>query len=157
MAEPWHADRLDAAMNGFMRYFLVYLNPVMHRTEFRGRVYSELEIIACMALSVIGPMRPGALSRGLRIEKGTLTSVIRRLSGLGLIERTGVVGDHRGYQVSLTRAGDDLIDHLTQQRRRGFRELFGSLDPADAEAAARGIDIITAHLKDWEDQHGPVD
>jgi DNA-binding MarR family transcriptional regulator len=157
VAEPGHADRLDAAMTGFMRYFLVYVNPVMHRTEFGGRVYSELEIIVCMALGVIGPMRPGALSRGLRIEKGTLTSVIRRLSEQGLIERTGVVGDDRGYQVSLTRSGNDLIEHLTEQRRKGFRELFGTLDPADADAAARGIDIITAHLKDWEDQHGPVD
>ena len=156
-AEQRHTDLLEAAMTGFMRYFMVYVNPVMHRTDFRGRLYSELEIIVCMGLSVIGPMRPGALSRGLRIEKGSLTSVIRRLCELGLIERTGVVGDERGYEVSLTPAGDDLIDHLRDQRGRGFRELFGSLDPADAEAAARGIGIITAHLKDWEAQHGPVD
>ena len=144
-------------MTAFMRYFLVYVNPVMHRTEFRGRLFSELEIIVCMALSVVGPMRPGALSRGLRIEKGTLTSVIRRLRDLGLIERTEVAGDERGYQVSLTSSGYDLIDHLREQRERGFRELFATLDPVDAEAAARGIDIITAHLKDWEAQHGPVD
>ncbi|HEY3407223.1 MAG TPA: MarR family transcriptional regulator [Propionicimonas sp.] len=157
MAEPRHADRLDDAMTAFMRYFLVYLNPVMHRTEFRGRLFSELEIIVCMALSVVGPMRPGAISRGLRIEKGTLTSVIRRLRDLGLIERTDVVGDERGYQVSLTPSGHDLIDHLRRQRERGFRELFATLDPVDAETAARGIDIITAHLKDWEAQHGPVD
>ncbi len=157
MAEPRHADLLDDAMTAFMRYFLVYLNPIMHRTEFRGRVFSELEIIACMGLSVVGPMRPGALSRGLRIEKGTLTSVIRRLRELGLIERTEVVGDDRGYRVSLTPSGHEFIDHLTEQRERGFRELFATLDPVDAEAAARGIDIVTAHLKDWEAQHGPVD
>jgi DNA-binding MarR family transcriptional regulator len=157
VTEPRHADRLDDAMTDFMRYFLVYVNPVMHRTEFRGRLFSELEIIVCMGLSVVGPMRPGALSRGLRIEKGTLTSVIRRLRELGLIERTEVVGDERGYQVSLTPSGYDLIDHLREQRERGFRELFATLDPVDAEAAARGIDIITAHLKDWEAQHGPVD
>ena len=157
VAEPRHADRLDAAMTGFMRYFLVYLNPIMHRTDYRGRLYTELEIIACMGLSVVGPMRPGALSRGLRIEKGTLTSVIRRLRELGLIERTEVVGDERGYQVSLTPAGDELIEHLREQRERGFRELFATLDPEDAEAAARGIGIITAHLKDWEAEHGPVD
>ncbi|HEY3549095.1 MAG TPA: MarR family transcriptional regulator [Propionicimonas sp.] len=157
MAELRPADLLDDSMTAFMRYFLVYVNPIMHRTEFRGRLFSELEIIVCMALSVVGPMRPGALSRGLRIEKGTLTSVIRRLRELGLIERTEVVGDERGYQVSLTPSGYDLIDHLREQRERGFRELFATLDPVDAEAAARGIGIITAHLKDWEAQHGPVD
>jgi DNA-binding MarR family transcriptional regulator len=157
VAELRPADLLDDSMTAFMRYFLVYVNPIMHRTEFRGRLFSELEIIVCMALSVVGPMRPGALSRGLRIEKGTLTSVIRRLRELGLIERTEVVGDERGYQVSLTPSGYDLIDHLREQRERGFRELFATLDPVDAEAAARGIGIITAHLKDWEAQHGPVD
>lgn len=157
MAEHVHTDRLDAAMTAFMRYFLVYVNPVMHRTEYGGRSYSELEIITCMALSVVGPMRPGGLSRGLRIEKGTLTSVIRRLRGLGLIERSDVVGDERGYQVSLTPAGEDLIEHLRLQREQGFRDLFGALEPAEAEAVARGFDIITAHLTDWEEQHGPVD
>jgi DNA-binding MarR family transcriptional regulator len=143
-------------MTGFMRYFLVHVNPIMHRTEYQGRSYSELEIIVCMGLSVVGPMRPGALSRALRIEKGTLTSVIRRLGELGLIERTAIVGDERGYQVSLTGAGTALIGHLSEQRRRGFRELFATLDPASAAAAARGIDTITTHLREWEAQHGPV-
>ena len=153
---PSPAERLDAAFSGFMRYFLVFVNPVIHRTEYRGRSYSELEIIVCMALSVVGPTRPGGLSRGLRIEKGSLTSVIRRLRELGLIERTDVVGDDRGYRVSLTGAGNQFIQHLTEQRRQGFEALFATMDPADAEAAARGIDLLTTHLKDRDEGHGPV-
>ncbi|MCC6494814.1 MAG: winged helix DNA-binding protein [Propionibacteriaceae bacterium] len=156
MSAPVPADRIDAAMSGFMRYFLVYVNPVLHRTEYRGRSFSELEIIACMALSVLGPMRPSGLSRGLRIEKGTLTSVIRRLRELGLVERTEVVGDERGYRVSLTAAGHQLIEHLTEQRRRGFRELFATMDPETAEAAARGVELLTTHLRDREERNGQV-
>ncbi len=156
MRTPAPADRLDAAISGFMRYFLVYVNPIIHRTEYRGRSYSELEIIVCMALSVVGPTRPGGLSRGLRIEKGSLTSVIRRLRELGLIERTAVVGDERGYRVSLTVAGDQLIEHLAEQRRQGFEELFATMDPGDAEAAAAGVDLLTTHLKRRDEGHGRV-
>lgn len=148
------ADRLNDALTDCVRYFLVYVNPVMHRTEFQGRSYSESECILCLALSVIGPMRPSGLNRALRIEKGTLTSVIRRLCELGLIERTAVVGDQRGYQVSLTETGQGLIRHLTEQRRSGFRELFAAIPATDADAVARGINLLTTHFRDWEEEHG---
>jgi DNA-binding MarR family transcriptional regulator len=144
-------------MSGFMRYFLVHLNPILHRSEYRGRSFSELEIIVCMALSLTGSLRPGGLSRSLRIEKGTLTSVIRRLRELGLIERAPIAGDERGYLVSLTGAGRDFIGHLDTQRREGFGELFAAMDSEDADAAARGIDLLTTYLKEWEHDHGAMD
>jgi DNA-binding MarR family transcriptional regulator len=155
MPDAAATDRLDRALTGFMRYFLVHINPILHRTEYRGRSYSELEIIVCMVLSVSGTMRPAQISRALSIEKGTLTSVIRRLVVLALVERTSVVGDERGYQLSLTPEGWQLVDHLAEQRRRGFGRLFATLDPSDADAAVRGIEVLTRHLKDWEDNHGP--
>ena len=42
------ADRLNDALTDCVRYFLVYVNPVMHRTEFQGRSYSESECILCL-------------------------------------------------------------------------------------------------------------
>lgn len=150
MSTPPPADALSDAFHGFMRYFVVHISPVLHRTRFRGRTYSEHEIVVTMALHVVGPQRPGELSRGLGIDKGTLTSVIRRLDEAGVVRRRPVDGDARGYLVSLTADGTALVDHLAEQRLRGFRELFAAMAPDDIDAAARGLVLMTDHLRDLE-------
>jgi DNA-binding MarR family transcriptional regulator len=148
------AALLDQSVTAFMRYFLAHINPILHRTRYGGRSYSEHEIIVTMALSVVGPTRPSGLSRGLSIEKGTMTSVLRRLRDLQLIERRDVPGDERSYLVTLTPAGRDFIRHLEAQRRRGFERLFAAMAPDAAAAAAKGVDHITGYLRKMEEDHG---
>jgi DNA-binding MarR family transcriptional regulator len=153
MAAP-AAALLDASVAAFMRYFLVHINPILHRTRYRGRNYSEYEIIVCMALHIGGPARPGDLSRGLSIEKATMTSVLRRLRDLQLIERRDIPGDERSYRVALASAGRAFVRHLDDQRRRGFERLFVAMAPEDAAAAAKGLDLIASYLKKMEEENG---
>ena len=153
MDEP-AAAWLDRSIAAFMRYFLVHINPILHRTRYGGRSYSEYEIIVSMALHVAGPAHPGGLSRGLSIEKGTMTSVLRRLRELHLVERRAVPRDERSYLVALTPAGRDFVRHLDAQRRRGFERLFGAMASADGVAAAKGLDLITAYLRKMEEDNG---
>ena len=147
MSESGHlADALGEAMHAFMPSFMVHLNPLLHQTRYLDRSYSELEVLVMLGLAVVGPMRPARLSRDLAIEKGSLTSVIRRLEGLGLIQREAAPGDARGYAISLTAAGHAFIDHLDDQRRRGFRDLFADMPPQQVDEAVRGLTVLTAHL-----------
>ena len=154
MAEHPPTAPLEQSVAAFMRYFIAHINPILHRTKHGGRSYSELEIIVCMGLSVVGPMRPGDLSRGLTIEKATMTSVIRRLRGLGLIERRELPGDERSYLVALAPAGRAFVRHLDEQRRRGFERLFGAMAPDAAVVAAKGLDMIASYLKKMEEDNG---
>jgi DNA-binding MarR family transcriptional regulator len=135
-----------------MRYFLVHINPILHHTTYNGRNYSEFEIYVVMALSVIGPQRPTELSKGLHIDKGTLTTVIRRLRDLALIDRRDIAGDERSYEVFLTAAGEDLVRHLARQRRDGLRALFDTMDGEEIAIAACGLEMLTAHLREREDE-----
>jgi DNA-binding MarR family transcriptional regulator len=146
-------ERLDDSLDRFMRYFLVHINPILHRTEYRGRSYSEYEIIVVMALGVVGHTRPVDLSRALRIEKGTLTSLIRRLRELGLVARRAIPGDERSYLVALTAAGRKFRTHLEDQRHREMKALFAAMDDEEIAAAARGFDLLTAYLKSVEENH----
>lgn len=145
-----HADRLSEAVHAFMPAFLVHINPLLHRTRYRGRSYSELELVVVLGLTVMGPMRPARLSRHLAIEKGSLTSVIRRLDDLGMITRDAAAGDARGYVISLTEAGEALVDHLSRQRRDGFRTLFADLPPDHLDTAAHGLAVLTEYLTNRE-------
>jgi DNA-binding MarR family transcriptional regulator len=141
---------LDASVTAFMRYFIAHINPVLHRTRYGDRSYTEHEIIVTMALHVVGPTRPSDLSRGLSIEKATMTSVLRRLRDLQLIERRDIPGDERSYLVALTPAGRDFVRHLEAQRRRGFERLFGAMAADEIAAAVKGIDLITGYLRKME-------
>jgi DNA-binding MarR family transcriptional regulator len=144
-------ERLDASLDRFMRYFLVHINPILHRTEYRGRSYSEYEIIVVMALGHVGPTRPIGLSKGLKIEKGTLTSLIRRLRELGLVTKRSIPGDERSYLVALTAAGRAFRQHLDRQRHRQMRALFAAMDPEQIVAVARGFDLLSAYLGQVEE------
>ena len=144
-------ERLDASLDCFMRYFLVHINPILHRTEYRGRSYSEYEIIVVMALGHVGPTRPTGLSKGLKIEKGTLTSLIRRLRELGLVAKRAIPGDERSYLVALTAAGRKFRQHLDRQRHREMGALFAAMDPEQIAAAARGFDLLSAYLGNVEE------
>ena len=150
MTRPTSTALLDQSVTAFMRYFIAHINPILHRTRHGGRSYSELEIIVTLALKVVGPTRPGVLSRGLSIEKGTMTSVVRRLRELRLIERREIAGDERSYLVALTPAGRQFIRHLEAQRRRGFERLFGAMPTDQIVAAAKGVDLITGYLRKME-------
>ena len=154
MTHPATPDLLDRSIANFMRYFLVHLNPILHRAEYGGRRFSDYEVIVAMALHVVGQMRPSDLSRGLSIEKGSLTSVLKRLRLLGLIERRDSPGDERSYRVELTPAGRTFVNHLEGQRNAGFAALFSAMPPDDLAAAAAGIDLISNYLKNWEENHG---
>ena len=151
MPETAPIDRLDASLDRFMRYFMVHINPILHRSEYRGRSYSEYEIVVVMALGLVGATRPVDLSRALRIEKGTMTSLVRRLGGLGLVTKRAIPGDERSYLVVLTAAGRKFRQHLDDQRHREMRALFADMDGKELAAAARGFDLLAAYLKRVEE------
>lgn len=150
------ADRLEESIVFLMRYFIVHINPILHRTVYRDRSFSEYEIIVPMALGILGAMRPTDLSRDLRIEKGSMTAILRRLREMGLIERQEIPGNERSYLVRLTKDGQAFIHHLETQRSGEFRRLFADLSTEEAETAARGIDLLTAYLRAHEEKHGLV-
>ena len=154
MTESASAALLDQSVTAFMRYFVAHINPILHRTRYGDRSYTEHEIIVTMALHVVGPTRPSNLSRGLSIEKATMTSVLRRLRDLQFIERRDIPDDERSYLVALAPAGRDFVRHLDDQRRRGFERLFGSMAPDAAAVAAKGFDLITSYLKKMEEENG---
>ena len=150
------ADRLEQSIVFLMRYFVVHINPILHRTSYQGRSFSEYEIIVPMALSLMGAMRPTDLSRDLCIEKGSMTSILKRLRDMGLIERVEIPNNERSYRVRLTEAGFTFIRHLEAQRNTEFRRLFAELSDEQADTVARGIDLLATFLQQHEEKHGLV-
>ncbi len=140
-------------MEQFVRYYLAHINPMLHRSEYRGRLFPDSEIMVVMALSTVGPQSPTQICRGLGMQKGSLTSVLRRLETLGFIFRRANPSDERSYIAELTPEGADFAAFLTRQRHLGFAELFGTMTPETVDSAAGGLELIAAHLRKMEESH----
>jgi DNA-binding MarR family transcriptional regulator len=77
-------------------------------------------------LTLIG-RNPGisqtALSRANGRDKSTLTPLLVDLVRRGLVRRTQTHNDRRSYELSLTKAGEQLLDQLTACAREHERKL----------------------------------
>jgi DNA-binding MarR family transcriptional regulator len=147
------ARELSDAVFHFTRYFLCHINHLLHRLTFRGRRFSESEVIALIALGVARRMTPGEISRVIDVPKGSLTLILRRLCAQGLARRVEPPVDGRSYQLALTAEGRRFVAFAARQRQAGLGALFRDLAPGDARAAARGLRVIAGHLRHLEESH----
>lgn len=145
-------DLLDRGMARFMLCFPVHLDPILHRTRYGGRDFLQSEIMVITALAARGTLSPTRISHMLNMQKGSLSSVLRRLEKLGLISRRRNHSDDRSYGVRLTPEGDNFASHLAKQRRRELASLFSEMPSEDLATATAGLTSIVAYLEKLEER-----
>ncbi|AKN33733.1 MarR family transcriptional regulator [Clostridium carboxidivorans P7] len=69
------------------------------------------------------------LSRVLNIEKGSLTTLIDQLEGLGLVIRCSDANDRRKTLISLTDAGKKEMEDIMEISIHRMSEILGTADP----------------------------
>lgn len=149
MANP--AERLDRSVIDFMRNVPVHIAPILYRAEYQGRLLPESEVMVVALLSEVGPLSPTRISRRLNMQKGSLTSVLRRLEGLELTIRRDNPDDERSYVVDLSKAGEALAREVEAARLEGLRRLFESIALRDGQIAAQGLDVLSTHFRKVEE------
>jgi DNA-binding MarR family transcriptional regulator len=80
-----------------------------------------------------------ALSRANRNDKSTLTSALGGLVQKGLVNRQRTKGDKRLYQLTLTPAGERLLQRLTECAKQHDRNLTRVIGPREY---ARFVQIL---------------
>jgi DNA-binding MarR family transcriptional regulator len=145
-------EDLDRNMDAFMLFFRIHIDPILHRTRFQGRGFLESEIKVATVLAQREELSPTQLSRHLNMQKGSLTSVLRRLERLGFVMRRDMARGGRRYLVRLTPAGQAFAEHLARQRRRGLDALFSTMPPERIAEAAHGLGLIAEHLEMLEEE-----
>ena len=67
------------------------------------------QYIALMAVGEHGPLTVGALGEVMRLDSGTLSPLLKRMEGAGLVDRSRDPADERRVVVALTNAGRDRL------------------------------------------------
>jgi MarR family transcriptional regulator, lower aerobic nicotinate degradation pathway regulator len=117
----------------------------------------DLSIVQARLLGILRDRSPtiNELARFLQLDKSSVTGLVDRAQERGLVARTASTLDRRRVQVSITAAGQELVDRATAAFEDEVAVLVADLNPtqrtrlsatasliAVADARRRGIDIL---------------
>lgn len=114
-----------AAWRGFLRVHarLVHVLDAELQAAHRLALH-EYEVLLTVDNAVGGRARMSDLATSVLLSQSGLTRLVDRLERDGLVERERCTADRRGFQVSLTDAGKQLLERARATHLAGVRERF---------------------------------
>ena len=115
----------------------------LHRPEETpcGEAIPVAEAHALMDLAG-GPLSHGQLAIRLRLEKSTVTRIVRQLQKRGWVERFGSERDGRVMFVRLTRKGRAAARRLEGARHVKFERLMAAIPPEQRASVIETLEVL---------------
>jgi DNA-binding MarR family transcriptional regulator len=110
---------------------------------------------ALVVLASRGPQRLVDLARALEVTPPTAGRMCDRLVRKGVIRRHRARSDRREVQVSITRAGRQVVDQATARRRDLIAEILGRLPVRRQAAVAAAFQLFAAAAGEVPDSQWP--
>jgi MarR family transcriptional regulator, lower aerobic nicotinate degradation pathway regulator len=137
---------------------LAQLSFVVQGALGRLAAAHDLSIVQARLLGILRDRSPtiNELAKFLQLDKSSVTGLVDRVQERGLVTRAASVLDRRSVHVTITVAGQALVDQATAAFESDIAVLVADLSPAQrtrlsaaaslivvADAYRRGIDIST--------------
>jgi DNA-binding MarR family transcriptional regulator len=124
-----------------------HLRVVIARTARRMRQESGVDLSPSLtaALGTIerrGPVTPSELAALERVQRPTATRLIARLEDAGLVTRAADPADGRSSLVSISGAGEALLERLRANKDAFLARRLEALDPEELAVLDRAADIL---------------
>src|ERR1700754_3138487 len=103
---------------------------------------SQLSALATLAKD--GPMTPGALAIKERVRPPSMTRVIASLAELGFVDRCAHPDDGRQVLVSVSEAGNELIEAERQASQEWLTQRLETLGVPERDTLRVAADLILA-------------
>jgi len=98
--------------------------------------------LALLELANDQPLSQIDLSNRLRLDKSTVSRLLKDMEQRGWVTRTRHDGDIRYYQLLLTSAGAHLAKEVVEARTAKFSRVLAHLPPSKRELAFRGLEVL---------------
>ncbi|HEX2213228.1 MAG TPA: MarR family transcriptional regulator [Mycobacterium sp.] len=102
------------------------------------------QLSALSTLAKEGAMTPGALAVRERVRPPSMTRVIASLCDLGLVVRTAHPGDGRQVLVSVSPAGEDLIEAERRASQEWLKKRIARLGADERKTLLMAAELMTA-------------
>ncbi len=95
-----------------------------------------------------GPLTPSELAAAEQIRRPTATRLIARLHDAGLVARAGDPADRRSSLISITPAGEELLETTRTRKDAYLAERLAELDPWQLDVLRRAATILERLLEE---------
>jgi len=107
-----------------------------------GQPVAVAEAHALMDLATFGSMRQGELAARLRLEKSTVSRLVRQMEAHGWIRRNSDRHDGRAVLIRLTRKGRETAGELSRVRQKKFARILAAIPEVKRSMVVEAISIL---------------
>jgi DNA-binding MarR family transcriptional regulator len=107
-----------------------------------GLTMTQFDVIATLGNQP--PMTCKDLSDKTLVTKGTLTGVLERLEGRGIIQRSVNPTDARSQMIGLTKKGQQLFERVFPEHLQHLQKAFGQLSKQDLHDLTQSLQKLKA-------------
>jgi DNA-binding MarR family transcriptional regulator len=122
---------------GTYRVVHVLLNHLLVKSRLTFAQYRVVRV-----LGRFGEMPMNRIGRHILVTPGSITGLVDRLEGKGLIERGGAGPDRRVTTVRLTQKGEDLYKRTAAQHRELIGRIMGVLSKQEQVNITRHLQSV---------------
>lgn len=119
------------------RHLSRYSHRIMHDFGISGRTLAALRY-----LKVSGEAAIGQLSRHLYVRNSSASEMVSKMEDRGLVQRVRCQEDNRVVKVSLTAAGEDILERAPLAGFGLLRDRIASLDAGEMRLIGNALDRI---------------
>ncbi|MDR3176728.1 MAG: MarR family transcriptional regulator [Desulfovibrio sp.] len=144
-----------AAADGETLAFLFHraVRAMMRAHHHQGHAsHAQMHVLAILRQA--GAMNQRELIRMLNVRSASLSELLGKLEGRGLITRIGDERDRRNVVVSITEQGAAAVKGAKDARQRGFDAVFGALSENERGQLAKLLRKVVASLAGASPQQG---
>lgn len=103
-----------------------------------------------------GPVTQQTLALRLAVTPRNISGLVDALESAGYLLRRAHPTDRRAHLVSLTDRGVALMRTTEDEHKELSSNLLDAVDPADRDSLQRGLEAVTARLRELMAEHAPT-
>jgi MarR family 2-MHQ and catechol resistance regulon transcriptional repressor len=116
---------------------------------FRRYGLTEAQFNVIFSLKYSGrKVTQSMLGRRLVVTRASVTSVLDKLEGKGLVKRVGVPDNRRTNYVELTDRGRTLIDEVEPKYRAVLHDVMAALSEAEIKSLMHSLERVRGRLRE---------
>lgn len=142
MASAESLEKLFESLDAFLPYFYREINPVIHSYECEDFTLNENQIKVIMAVCKKEGISPTEVSRLFMIPKTSLTTIVRSLTELGLVEKMTWPSDPRRFGLRLSAGGRETAGKIRRKNADSLIGLFRDMDEDQVSRLISGFEVL---------------
>ena len=105
------------------------------------------QLVALMAIAQLGPSTLKSIGRAIHLSPSTVVGIVDRLEEKGLVRRERDTRDRRNVYVTVTAAGQALVDNAPSALPQGFTSALSALPENDQHTLVVALEQFATLLE----------